>query len=141
MPRRNSPANRHELQTSYPFSDDGSFGMKGEGEGEGYNINVLWENGKCGDADYIADLIQWCEHRNLIIASILPTVFESTFWDSSASIIPTVTHENIPVGVVESRHLMESPSVDRTCTGRVFLLHDSGYTIKEHEPDSKVQTQ
>ncbi|KAI3765079.1 hypothetical protein L2E82_15103 [Cichorium intybus] len=28
--------------------------MKGEGEGEGYNINVLWENGKCGDADYIA---------------------------------------------------------------------------------------
>ena len=28
--------------------------MKGEGEGEGYNINVPWENGKCGDADYIA---------------------------------------------------------------------------------------
>ena len=28
--------------------------MKGDGEGEGYNINVPWENGKCGDADYIA---------------------------------------------------------------------------------------
>ncbi|KAI3766930.1 hypothetical protein L2E82_17009 [Cichorium intybus] len=45
---------RHEYGTFYPCTDDGSYGMKGEGEGEGYNINVPWENGRCGDADYIA---------------------------------------------------------------------------------------
>jgi len=28
--------------------------MIGEDLGAGYNINVPWEHGKCGDADYIA---------------------------------------------------------------------------------------
>ena len=28
--------------------------MIGEGPGEGYNINVPWEHGRCGDADYFA---------------------------------------------------------------------------------------
>ena len=28
--------------------------MIGEGQGTGYNINVPWENGWCGDADYFA---------------------------------------------------------------------------------------
>lgn len=28
--------------------------MIGEGPGLGYNINVPWENGRCGDADYLA---------------------------------------------------------------------------------------
>ncbi|CAH1439916.1 unnamed protein product [Lactuca virosa] len=45
---------RDEYGTFYPCGDDGSYDMKGDGEGEGYNINVPWENGICGDADYIA---------------------------------------------------------------------------------------
>ena len=45
---------RHEKGSFYPCGDDGSHMMVGEGEGEGYNINVPWENGGCGDADYIA---------------------------------------------------------------------------------------
>jgi len=28
--------------------------MIGGGAGIGYNINVPWENGQCGDADYFA---------------------------------------------------------------------------------------
>ena len=28
--------------------------MVGEGPGAGYNINVPWEHGRCGDADYLA---------------------------------------------------------------------------------------
>ncbi|KAK6123209.1 hypothetical protein DH2020_043066 [Rehmannia glutinosa] len=35
-------------------ADDGSYIMTGEGPGAGYNINVPWENGRCGDADYLA---------------------------------------------------------------------------------------
>ncbi|KAL4556782.1 hypothetical protein LXL04_034942 [Taraxacum kok-saghyz] len=42
------------VHSFYPCGDDGSHMMVGEGEGEGYNINVPWENGGCGDADYIA---------------------------------------------------------------------------------------
>lgn len=45
---------RHEFGSFYPAGDDGSHTMTGEGQGAGYNINVPWENGRCGDADYLA---------------------------------------------------------------------------------------
>lgn len=45
---------RHEFGTFYPTGDDGSYKMIGEGPGVGYNINVPWENDRCGDADYLA---------------------------------------------------------------------------------------
>ncbi|CAM8902568.1 unnamed protein product [Rhodiola kirilowii] len=40
---------RHEFGSFYPANDDGDFNMVGEGLGAGYNINVPWENGRCGD--------------------------------------------------------------------------------------------
>ncbi|XP_077222895.1 histone deacetylase 5 [Tasmannia lanceolata] len=45
---------RFDFGTFYPAGDDGSHSMIGEGLGVGYNINVPWEHGQCGDADYIA---------------------------------------------------------------------------------------
>ncbi|KAI4343955.1 hypothetical protein L6164_011241 [Bauhinia variegata] len=45
---------RHEFGSFYPANDDGFYTMIGEGPGAGYNINVPWENGRCGDADYFA---------------------------------------------------------------------------------------
>ncbi|GLU21511.1 hypothetical protein SLE2022_376450 [Rubroshorea leprosula] len=45
---------RHEFGSFYPANDDGFYTMIGEGPGSGYNINVPWENGRCGDADYLA---------------------------------------------------------------------------------------
>lgn len=45
---------RHEFGTFYPANDDGFYTKIGEGPGLGYNINVPWENGRCGDADYLA---------------------------------------------------------------------------------------
>ncbi|KAJ9140542.1 hypothetical protein P3X46_031177 [Hevea brasiliensis] len=45
---------RHEFGCFYPANDDGFYTMIGEGPGAGYNINVPWENGRCGDADYLA---------------------------------------------------------------------------------------
>ncbi|KAJ8752722.1 hypothetical protein K2173_007032 [Erythroxylum novogranatense] len=45
---------RHEFGNFYPGNDDGSYNMVGEGPGAGFNINVPWENGRCGDADYFA---------------------------------------------------------------------------------------
>ncbi|KMS97784.1 hypothetical protein BVRB_5g123480 [Beta vulgaris subsp. vulgaris] len=45
---------RHDFGCFYPGTDDGSHIMIGEGPGEGYNINVPWEHGRCGDPDYFA---------------------------------------------------------------------------------------
>ncbi|KAK2975327.1 hypothetical protein RJ640_013840 [Escallonia rubra] len=45
---------RHEFGSFYPGGDDGSHVMIGEGPGAGYNINIPWDNGQCGDADYLA---------------------------------------------------------------------------------------
>ncbi|RDX91805.1 Histone deacetylase 5, partial [Mucuna pruriens] len=45
---------RHEFGSFYPANDEGFYTMIGEGAGAGYNINVPWENGRCGDADYFA---------------------------------------------------------------------------------------
>ncbi|OAY72753.1 Histone deacetylase 5 [Ananas comosus] len=45
---------RFDFGTFYPAGGDGSHCMVGEGPGQGYNINVPWEHGRCGDADYLA---------------------------------------------------------------------------------------
>lgn len=45
---------RHDFGTYYPCDEAGSHKMTGEGAGKGYNINVPWEHGGCGDADYLA---------------------------------------------------------------------------------------
>ncbi|KAJ0981970.1 hypothetical protein J5N97_010225 [Dioscorea zingiberensis] len=45
---------RYDSGTFYPAGDDGAYFMIGEGPGAGYNINVPWEHGQCGDADYNA---------------------------------------------------------------------------------------
>ncbi|XP_010456940.1 PREDICTED: histone deacetylase 5 [Camelina sativa] len=45
---------RHEYGSFYPAGDDGDYDMVGEGPGEGFNINVPWDQGRCGDADYLA---------------------------------------------------------------------------------------
>lgn len=45
---------RFDFGTFYPTGDDGAYFMIGEDSGAGYNINVPWEHGGCGDADYLA---------------------------------------------------------------------------------------
>ncbi|XP_043726209.1 histone deacetylase 5 isoform X1 [Telopea speciosissima] len=45
---------RFDFGTFYPAGDDGTYTMVGEGSGAGFNINVPWEHGRCGDADYFA---------------------------------------------------------------------------------------
>ncbi|XP_037476478.1 histone deacetylase 5-like [Triticum dicoccoides] len=45
---------RFDYGSFYPCEGDASHCLIGEGAGEGYNINVPWEHGKCSDADYVA---------------------------------------------------------------------------------------
>jgi histone deacetylase 6 len=45
---------RFDFGDFYPCEEDASYHFIGEEPGRGYNINVPWEQGKCGDADYIA---------------------------------------------------------------------------------------
>ncbi|PWA54090.1 Histone deacetylase domain-containing protein [Artemisia annua] len=63
---------RHEHGNFYPRGDDGSRFMIGEGPGLGYNINVPWENGQFGDADYVecgdADYVAAWDHILIPVA-------------------------------------------------------------------------
>lgn len=45
---------RFDFGDFYPYEEDASYCFIGEEAGKVYNINVPWEQGKCGDADYIA---------------------------------------------------------------------------------------
>ncbi|KAJ3673101.1 hypothetical protein LUZ60_006475 [Juncus effusus] len=45
---------RFDGGTFYPAGLDGAHFMVGDGDGQGYNINVPWEHERCGDADYSA---------------------------------------------------------------------------------------
>ncbi|CAN4088374.1 unnamed protein product [Withania somnifera] len=45
---------KHDFGSFYPGGEGSSYKMTGGGPGEGYNINVPWEHGCCGDADYLA---------------------------------------------------------------------------------------
>ncbi|KAK8934000.1 Histone deacetylase 5 [Platanthera zijinensis] len=45
---------RFDFGSFYPSGGDGSHCMTGEDQGAGYNINVPWEHGQCGDVDYLA---------------------------------------------------------------------------------------
>ncbi|XP_059074393.1 histone deacetylase 5 isoform X2 [Cryptomeria japonica] len=45
---------RFDSGTFYPGGDDGNYKSIGGGPGTGYNINVPWKQGNCGDADYLA---------------------------------------------------------------------------------------
>uniref|UniRef100_A0ACD5ULW2 Uncharacterized protein n=1 Tax=Avena sativa TaxID=4498 RepID=A0ACD5ULW2_AVESA len=45
---------RFDYGSFYPSQGDASHCFIGEGAGQGYNINVPWEHGNCGDADYVA---------------------------------------------------------------------------------------
>ncbi|XP_062188769.1 histone deacetylase 5-like [Phragmites australis] len=45
---------RFDYGSFYPAQGDASHCFIGEEAGNGYNINVPWEHGRCGDADYIA---------------------------------------------------------------------------------------
>ncbi|XP_031489923.1 histone deacetylase 5 [Nymphaea colorata] len=45
---------RYDNGSFYPGGDDGAYNKVGEGLGTGYNVNVPWEHGRCGDADYLA---------------------------------------------------------------------------------------
>ncbi|KAK8937938.1 Histone deacetylase 5 [Platanthera guangdongensis] len=53
--RRNAfPRGTFDFGSFYPCGGDGSHCMTGEDQGAGYNINVPWEHGQCGDVDYLA---------------------------------------------------------------------------------------
>lgn len=62
-------ANEDGFGTFYPANEDGFHNMIAEGPGAGYNINVPWEGGQHGDANYLAvwDHIYFLLPRNLIL--------------------------------------------------------------------------
>ncbi|KAA0714370.1 Histone deacetylase 6 [Triplophysa tibetana] len=45
---------RYEDATFFPSSEDANYDQVGRGKGKGYNVNIPWNAGKMGDAEYLA---------------------------------------------------------------------------------------
>ncbi|RVW85577.1 Histone deacetylase 5 [Vitis vinifera] len=127
---------RHEFGSFYPANNDGFYAMTGEGPGAGYNINVPWENGRCGDADYLAVwdhiLIPVAKDFNpdiviisagfdagLVVQLVIPWgVSCHTIW-----IFCYVEKAGITVGVYPLNLLMEFAE------GKIIMALEGGYNL------------
>ncbi|CAN8264847.1 unnamed protein product [Cochlearia groenlandica] len=112
---------RHEHGCFYPAGDDGYYNMVGEGPGEGFNINVPWEQGRCGDADYLAAwdhiLIPVAKEFNPDII-LLSAGFDAAIYDPLGGCSVT------PYGYsVMLKKLMEFAQ------GKVVLALEGGYNL------------
>lgn len=45
---------RYEDAVFFPSSEDANYDKVGRGKGKGYNVNIPWNLGKMGDAEYLA---------------------------------------------------------------------------------------
>ncbi|KAG9439099.1 hypothetical protein H6P81_019264 [Aristolochia fimbriata] len=112
---------RHDFGSFYPGGDDGSFTMVGEGLAAGYNINVPWEHGQCGDADYLA---VW-DHILIPVAKVYnpDIIFISGGFDAAIG-DPLGGCRITPYGYsVMMKKLMEFAG------GRIMLALEGGYNL------------
>ncbi|KAJ4838577.1 Histone deacetylase 5 [Turnera subulata] len=82
---------------------DLNYTMVGEGPGAGYNTNVPWENGRCGDADYLA---AW-DHILIPVAKEFDTVMivVSAGFDAAVGDLPGFKKEEVKVEIEFDRVL------------------------------------
>ncbi|KAL5987824.1 hypothetical protein ACLOJK_035579 [Asimina triloba] len=114
---------RFDFGTFYPTGDDGSHTMVGEGTGAGYNINVPWEHGRCGDADYLA---VW-DHVLIPVAKAYnpDMVLISGGFDAAAIGDPLGGCRVTPYGYsVMMKKLMEFAK------GRIVMALEGGYNLE-----------
>ncbi|GAA0149502.1 histone modifying enzyme [Lithospermum erythrorhizon] len=112
---------RHEYGSFYPAGDDGSYIMVGEGPGAGYNINVPWQNGRCGDADYLA---VW-EHVLIPVAKEFnpDLIFVSAGFDAAI---------NDPLGgcrVTPDGYAVMLKQLMEFANGKIVMALEGGYNL------------
>lgn len=112
---------RYDFGCFYPSSEDGSEEKVGEGEGEGYNVNIAWNHGFMGDAEYIAAFHQIV----MPIASqyspelvLVSAGFDSAIGD------PLGGYMISPSGYAHMTHMLSS-----LANGRVILSLEGGYNL------------
>ncbi|XP_078155090.1 histone deacetylase 5 [Carex rostrata] len=112
---------RFDSGSFYPSGGDGAYCMIGEGPGQGYNINVPWEHGRCGDADYLA---VW-DHVLLPVAeSYNPDIIlVSAGFDAAAG---------DPLGgcsITPHGYALLLEKLKRFAQGKIVLLLEGGYNL------------
>ncbi|XP_071158515.1 histone deacetylase 6-like isoform X4 [Mytilus edulis] len=112
---------RYDYGCFYPSSEDGSEEKVGEGEGKGYNVNIAWNHGYMGDAEYIAAFHQIV----MPIASqyspelvLVSAGFDSAIGD------PLGGYMISPSGYAHMTHMLSS-----LANGRVILSLEGGYNL------------
>ncbi|KAJ3697970.1 hypothetical protein LUZ61_001675 [Rhynchospora tenuis] len=112
---------RFDSGSFYPSGGDGAYCMIGEGPGQGYNINVPWEHGRCGDADYLA---VWDHVLIPVVESFNPDIILVSAGFDAAAGDPLGGCSITPRGYA---FLLEK--LKRFAQGKLVLLLEGGYNL------------
>ncbi|KAL3852489.1 hypothetical protein ACJMK2_016120 [Sinanodonta woodiana] len=112
---------RYDHGCFFPSSKDGDYDMVGLKEGEGFNINIPWNEGSMGDAEYLAAFQQ----------IIMPVAYEfapelvlvSAGFDAALG-DPLGNYDVSPVGYAHMTHMLSS-----LANGKVVLVLEGGYNL------------
>lgn len=113
---------RYEHGFFYPTSNDGNYDKVGRGKGEGYNINIPWNNGYMGDAEYMAAFQQ----------IVMPIAYEfspelvlvSAGFDAAMG-DPLGMYQLTPEGYGHMTHMLST-----LANGKVVLALEGGYHLE-----------
>ncbi|XP_038054576.1 histone deacetylase 6-like [Patiria miniata] len=112
---------RYENGMFFPSSPDGAPDVTGQGEGEGYNVNIAWNVDSMGDAEYIAAFTQ----------IVMPIAYEyspelvlvSAGFDAACG-DPLGGYKVTPAGYAHMTHMLSS-----LANGRVVVSLEGGYNL------------
>ncbi|KAM4662765.1 protein deacetylase HDAC6 isoform 2-T3 [Discoglossus pictus] len=112
---------RYDDGLFFPSSEDAAHDQVGFGNGEGFNVNIPWNNGKMGDTEYLAAF-----HR-----VVMPIAYEfnpqlvliSAGFDAARG-DPLGGYQVTPEGYAHMTHLLMG-----LAGGRVVLVLEGGYNL------------
>ncbi|XP_070571561.1 histone deacetylase 6-like [Ptychodera flava] len=112
---------RYDHGMFYPGSPDANYDKVGKGRGKGFNINVAWNGGKMGDAEYIAAFQQIVMPIAMEFSPEL--VLVSAGFDAAKG-DPLGGYMITPEGYAHLTHMLTS-----LASGRVVVVLEGGYNL------------
>lgn len=112
---------RYEDATFFPNSEDADYDQVGRGKGKGYNVNIPWNAGKMGDAEYLAAF----HHLVMPIArEFAPDLVLVSAGFDAARGDPLGGYQVTPEGYAHLTHKLMS-----LAAGRVLVILEGGYNL------------
>ncbi|XP_043936310.1 histone deacetylase 6 isoform X2 [Protopterus annectens] len=112
---------RYDHGLFFPSSEDANYDMVGRGEGEGFNINIPWSNGRMGNPEYISAFLR----------VVMPVAYEfgpelvlvSAGFDAAQG-DPLGGYTVTPEAYAHMTHMLSS-----LAGGKVIVVLEGGYNL------------